>query len=195
MSATLTRKETIYREAARLFREKGYRASSMRDLAQRVGLEASSLYNHIRSKEEILQDICFSNAEKFLQGMRVVELEGGSPPEQVEALIRLHIRIAIDAPTSITVFNDEWRHLSEPHHSRFLSMRRDYEQRFLDILRKGIENDFFRKVNPTTALYTLLTSLRWMHYSYSEEKNGPEEEVARDVLQLLLGGLEKPVKQ
>lgn len=194
MTATLTRKETIYREAARLFREKGYRASSMRDLAQRVGLEASSLYNHIRSKEEILQDICFENAEKFLQGMTTVEMEGGSPPEQVEALIRLHIRIAIEAPTSITVFNDEWRHLSEPHISRFLGMRRNYEQRFLNILKRGIKHGLFRKVNPTTALYTLLTSLRWMHYWHHEEKSGSEEEVIQDMLQLLLGGLEKPGK-
>ena len=55
-----TRKANIYEAAVQLFRDKGYPAATMRDLADRVGLkQASSLYNHVSSKEEILQNICF----------------------------------------------------------------------------------------------------------------------------------------
>ncbi|RYF93648.1 MAG: TetR/AcrR family transcriptional regulator, partial [Chitinophagaceae bacterium] len=61
-----TRKDVIIAKAARLFREKGYSASSMRDLAEEVGVEAASLYNHISSKAEILQEICFKVANKFM---------------------------------------------------------------------------------------------------------------------------------
>ena len=53
----VSRKEVILKAAAQLFHEKGYKAASMRDLAERVGVEAASLYNHIRSKTELLHDI------------------------------------------------------------------------------------------------------------------------------------------
>ena len=42
-----------------MFKDKGFAASSMRDLAETVGIEAASLYNHIKSKSEILQEIIF----------------------------------------------------------------------------------------------------------------------------------------
>ena len=54
-----TKKDVITKKASRLFKEKGFSATSMRDIAEAIGIEAPSLYNHISSKGEILQDICY----------------------------------------------------------------------------------------------------------------------------------------
>jgi len=65
----MTKKEIIKKEAARLFRLKGYKATSMRDIAQEVGMEAASLYNHIANKQELLSETMMYIAEIFTAGM------------------------------------------------------------------------------------------------------------------------------
>ncbi|TXB67588.1 TetR/AcrR family transcriptional regulator [Phaeodactylibacter luteus] len=157
------KKEQIKEAAARLFRDKGYSATSMRDLAEAVSLKASSLYNHISSKEEILREICFENAHRFRSGMEEVEQAQSTAMAKVEALLRLHVRTAMEDATSVTAFNDEWRHLNEPFLSEFKSLRRDYEQRFRLILLAGMEEGEFRQMDPNIALYTLFSSVRWVY--------------------------------
>lgn len=186
-----TKKELVFEAAGQLFMEKGYLAASMRELAERVGLEqASSLYNHLKSKEEVLRKICFDNAQKFINGISEIEKKTVSSSEKIKQLIALHIRVAIDDYTSVTVFNDEWRHLSEPFLSDFLVLRRDYESRFKKIIDEGISSGQFKKTHSTVALYTILTSVRWIHYWYNEERELSPEALEKDITNLLLSGLE-----
>ena len=65
---TLSRKTQIDRTATTLFRARGYAATSMRELATALGLEAGSLYSHIKSKQELLHSICFSLADTLFAG-------------------------------------------------------------------------------------------------------------------------------
>ena len=186
-----TKKELVFEAAGKLFMEKGYLAASMRELAERVGLEqASSLYNHLKSKEEVLRKICFDNAHKFINGISEIENQSLSSAEKVKKLITLHIQIAIDDFTSVTVFNDEWRHLSEPYLSDFLTLRKDYENRFKKIIEDGIVAGEFKKTHSIVALYTILTSVRWIHYWYNEERELSLEDLEKDITSLLLTGLE-----
>jgi AcrR family transcriptional regulator len=185
-----SKKEIIREAAALLFRDKGYSATSMRDLAEAVNLKASSLYNHISSKEEILRDICFENAQRFISGMDSVEATQAAPDEKVRLLLRLHIQTAMQDATSVTAFNDEWRHLNEPMLSEFKALRRDYERRFLTIIQEGIASGHFRKIEPTVALYTIFSSVRWLYDWFKTGKALSATEVEEQMVQLVMGGLE-----
>lgn len=190
-----TKKQIVFEAAAQLFMEKGYLAASMRELAERVGLEqASSLYNHLKSKEEVLRKICLDNAEKFISGINEIEQSGLSSIEQLRALIHLHVSIAVEDPTSVTVFNDEWRHLSEPYLSDFLTKRRDYENRFKQIIEQGIESGLFKQVDPNVAFYTILTSIRWIHYWYKPERSINIDKLEADIFTLFVKGLSNAPK-
>ncbi len=183
-----TKKQIVIEAAARLFRDKGYAAASMRDLAKDVGMRTSSLYNHINSKEGVLQKICFDNANKFLDGITAIEREHSNPLDQLRALIALHIRIATNDLTSATVFNDEWRHLTEPHLSQFTALRKNYEDRFRKIIETGIQQGIFTNVDTHIALQTVLSALRWVYYHRPKNPLNPNK-LEHQITMLLLNGI------
>ena len=153
----------IIQAAADLFESKGYSATSMRDLAEKVGLMPSSLYSHINSKQEILKEICLSCADMFTQGMEDVLTVSDDPKIQLQQLISLHIEIAYIQPSSIAVFNDDWRHLNEEDLTHFLMMRTQYEKNFKHILILGKEKQIFDFHNVDIVFVTILSALRWTY--------------------------------
>ena len=88
-----TRKQEIIQTAAKLFKEKGYSAVTMRDLASEMGIKASSLYNHISSKQDILKDIIISIAEEFTKGMKIIMSSNHDTIEKLKQIITLHVNI------------------------------------------------------------------------------------------------------
>jgi AcrR family transcriptional regulator len=189
------KKQDIYREAAKLFREKGYNAASMRDLAERVQLKASSLYSHIGSKEEILVKICFDNANHFIDGMEKVENMKGGAADKIKALLLLHIRTAIEETTAVTVFNDEWKHLSEPQLSEFVKLRKDYENRFRKIIKKGIDEGELKDLSAEIFLYSLLNSVYWLHNWYRPQGKIKPEQLEHDIVTMLMNGISLETKK
>ena len=189
MDHSSPRKQHILEAAARLFRDRGYAGTSMRDLAEAVNLQASSLYNHITSKQDILREICFNNAYRYLDGISQVEEKFASATEKVQALIGLHIEVATQDFTSITAFNDEWRHLKEPYLSHFRELRRAYESRFRDIIQQGIDSGEFTALDANAALYTILSAVRWVYDWYRPERRGEVEAIRRTISRIILDGL------
>jgi AcrR family transcriptional regulator len=184
-----SQKENIYNTAAILFRDKGYKATSMRELATAVGLEASSLYSHIKSKEEILQKICVENAERFTQKMAEVDASDISVTEKMKVLISYHVKVAIEDVTSVTIFNNEWRNLSEPHLSQFLDYRRNYEQKFMTLIQNGMKSGEFAAMDATVAFYMIFTSIRWIHYWYKPDRHVNQEDLVANVNLMIFNGL------
>lgn len=185
------KRDEIRETAARLFRDKGYSATSMRDLAEAVELKASSLYNHFHSKEDILRQICFDNARRFLNGLIEVERMQAPANEKLRALIRLHIRIATEDATSVIAFNDEWRHLEEPHLSEFTAIRRNYEQRFRAVIEEGIRYSIFKPLDPVIATHTIFSSMRWLHDWYKPGKKISMQDLEHTIIEMLMEGLAK----
>src|SRR5262245_57165587 len=91
-----TKKDVIAQKASMLFKSKGYSSASMRELAEAVGVEAPSLYNHIGSKSELLQDICFKVADEFISNMDEEEKSQVSSVEKIENVIRFHIQMMLN---------------------------------------------------------------------------------------------------
>lgn len=183
------RKEEIQVAAAKLFGEKGFAASSVRDIAQAVGLGAASLYNHMGSKDELLTSICFRCADKFSAGMKEIDSTLIRPEDKIKELIRLHVRIAWEDKSSVTVFNDEWRHMHEPDLSAFKAMRRTYETTYLRIISDGIADGTFRKMDANLIYQFILSSLRWLHQPGVRKTRLAEKDIPEQIVSLIIKGI------
>lgn len=185
----IPRKEQIELASTELFKTKGYSATSMRDIASSVGIEAASLYSHISSKELILTKICFRMAEAFIAGINKV-IETNEPIEtKFKNAIISHVDIITNDIAASAVFWNEWRHLSEPQLSDFVAMQREYEQTFKAIIGKGVEKGVFEVPNASFAVMAMLSSLngiqKWRNYTL------PPEELNIAFANIFLKGIKK----
>jgi AcrR family transcriptional regulator len=189
----LTRKQVLEQNAAALFREKGYSASSMRDLAQMMGIEPASLYSHIRSKEELLQNICMPLAQDLFQGLKVIVQQNASAKEKLSKALSAHLEIITRDTNYALVFLNEYRHLSEPFRTEFLSMRKEYEQQFMLILRQGIRSGEFRKIDEKITTLTLLSAINSTPQWYRKESSFTPDALASQLTDILVNGLSEPI--
>jgi AcrR family transcriptional regulator len=189
---SLSRKEQVIRKAAELFRIKGYAASSMRDLAQMLGIEAASLYSHIKSKEEILQNLCFDMATEFRKSLEEVEKQKSPASEKLKKGIVGHIQVMAKDLTASAVFMNEHRHLSAPYLRDFLLLRINYINRFKQIIEEGIRNGEFKSnIDKKLAVMTLFSSLNWMPQWYDPHSNIVPMDLGNQLADMLVNGLKK----
>jgi AcrR family transcriptional regulator len=191
-TANLSRKEQVIRSAAELFREKGYAASSMRDLAQKLGIEAASLYSHIKSKEEILQSLCFDMAAEFRKSLDEVEKQKVTASEKLKMGIIGHVQVMAKDLIASAVFMNEHRHLSQPYLREFLLLRINYINRFKDILEEGVRKGEFKdNIDIKLAVMTLFSSLNWMPQWYDPNSNIDSISLGQQLADMLVNGLKK----
>jgi AcrR family transcriptional regulator len=191
--SNLSRKEQVIRKAAELFKEKGYAAASMRDLAHLLGIEAASLYSHIKSKEEILRSLCFDMAAEFQKSLAEVESKKDiSASEKLRNGIIGHIQVMAKDLTASAVFMNEHRHLSQPYLRDFLLMRINYINRFKSIIEQGVQTKEFKdSIDKKLAVMTLFSSLNWMPMWYDPGSAIDPSQLGFQLADMLVNGLKK----
>ena len=157
-----TRKEEIITTAAKLFKEKGFSAVTMRDLATAMGIKAASLYNHINSKQEILKAIIISVAEEFTDGMESIIQSEASSISKLKNIVSLHVTITANNTNGMASLNNDWMHL-EDQLDYYLKLRNDYEANFLSIIKEGIIASEIKNSNPEIIMFSMLTTLRSLY--------------------------------
>jgi AcrR family transcriptional regulator len=186
-----SKKELITLKAAAMFREKGFTATSMRDLAEAVGMEAASLYNHIRSKNEILEAICFDVANRFNTNMDIIESGNHSSIHKVEILLRFHIRQMVGNYEEVYVSDREWKHLDEPYLSNFHTQRRIYRKRFASIIESGIKKNEIRKIDAPTAVLIVLHAVSGIESWHRSKDRINAQELEDNMVMIMIDGLRK----
>ncbi|HEY8449898.1 MAG TPA: TetR/AcrR family transcriptional regulator [Bacillota bacterium] len=190
------RREQILEAAVELFSGKGYHATTMRDIAERLGLQAGSLYVHINSKEELLYEIIDRAADRFLRAVRAADAEakerGAAPGERLRLAMRAHMRVMAENRATAIVFFHEWKFLDQERRRRVRAKRDTYEELFRAILREGMETGAFRHINVRLAGLALMSLCNWFYQWFSPEGPLSAEAIADQFAEFMLRGIERP---
>ncbi len=184
-----SKKELIIRKASAMMRERGFPATSMRDLADVVGIEAASLYNHIQSKSEILQEIIYRTANDCNVHLNSLDETKLSSIQKLESLIRFHVQMMLDRFNDYTVMINEWSHLSEPYLTNFITQRRHYVQKMELIIQQGVDKKELKPVLPYVTMLTILSSVRGLEFWHRSAKKIDPQTIEDNMVSLLINGL------
>ena len=139
--------------ALTLFGDRGYNGVSIRELAEATGITTSSIYAHVKSKEDILFRLALIGHAEHHDQLREALLT--SPPDarlQVTALVRAHVRMHATYPLLAQVANNELRALSPAARDKVLAVRGQSERFVLDVVARGVATEIFEVQEPWLAV-------------------------------------------
>ena len=182
-------REAIFSAATRLFGERGYTGTTMRDIAKAVGILPGSLYAHIQSKEAVLLEIIEGGVDRFNAAVDTIDAMGLAPEPALRHAVREHLRIVADNPGRTLIVFHQWRFLDDDNRDRLLAKRAHYEAFFVRTVRSGIElGHFDQHLDPKVTVLAMLGALNWTPEWFSPGGPASPEEVADKIADGLLGG-------
>ena len=186
---TLNRKDEILIVAAKLFKEKGYSAVTMRDLAAAVGIKAASLYNHISSKEEILYEVIMTIAQNFTKGIEEIQSQKVTSTEKLAQVIAQHVNLTANYPYGMASLNNDWMHLKKGK-QEYIALRNKYEQHFREIIKQGKTQGVLKNIDEEVILFSTLGTLRNLYLWIPKKGDLDREKLIESLKQTLLKGVE-----
>lgn len=180
-------KSIVLKTSAKLFRQKSFAQVSVRDIAKTLNVKAASLYNHISSKDQILEELIFELVDIFMSKIDETQNKTIDTKSKLEDIIQTHIEIAIHKPNQFATLNNDWKYLKPEKKSIFVNQRQTYEHILKNIIQRGIDNKDIKDCNPEIILYLMLSSLRTLHLWY-EKKDIDTQTFKKEIPKLILEG-------
>jgi AcrR family transcriptional regulator len=151
--------EAIRKTGLRLIYEQGYEAMSLRQLASEVGIQAGSLYNHIRTKQDLLFTLIQAHMDELLAKLDRT-LDGIEPPvERLRTFIGFHVAYHIARKREVFICYSELRSLEPKNYEAVVGLRRVYERKLIDILDRGVAEGVFVTADTGVAANGILAML------------------------------------
>jgi AcrR family transcriptional regulator len=179
-------KEDVVRAAGRLFAEKGYHGTSMRDLGRELGLLGSSLYSHVAGKQALLVEVVERGAALFQASAQRALDSNGTAEERLRTFVAGHLDVVVGHLDEARTFLNEARSLEPAYRDRIVGARDRYEASLRGLLAEGAAAGAFRTdLDPRLAGIFILSMLnavsRWYRAGGPLDRDALASEILRFV--------------
>jgi TetR/AcrR family transcriptional regulator, cholesterol catabolism regulator len=182
----------ILRQAASVFRERGYHRASIRDISRATGVSLSGLYYYFSSKEQLLYLIQRHAFETLLAEARRTLASIDNPEERLRAFVALHLGYFIEHPSEMkvltheeTALGDTWRH--EVH-----AIKRNYYRLGCDLVERLRRAGQLKGLETRLAVLSLFGMMNWIYTWYNPKVDPDAPTMAREMSDLFLHGILGP---
>jgi TetR/AcrR family transcriptional regulator, cholesterol catabolism regulator len=188
------RRAALVEIAAGLFAERGYRATTVREIADAAGVLSGSLYHHFDSKESIIDELLSSFLDELLGQYRAITAAGGTATDVLERLVRAAFVTVARHRAAVTVFQNERAYLAQfPRFGYLAKAETSVERLWLKVLRDGMATGEFRDDAEPKIVHRFVRDAIWVSARwYRPTGRLSPDQLADQYLRLFLHGLVTP---
>lgn len=170
----------VYDAALTLFAERGYHGTALSQVAKRLGLRTPSLYNHMTSKQQLLEDIMVRTTDRVLDEFYEATDGVSESPAKLRAAIEVYVERHIRHRREALVVNRDLSSLEEPARSQVLDRRKKHERGIRSIIQVGVERGEFDTPSPALASFAILEMAVSVARWYSPTGAIPPKDTAKE---------------
>jgi AcrR family transcriptional regulator len=185
----------MYRTAAQMFRDRGFDATSVSDIARALGLTKAGLYHHFESKEALLFEIMMFGLDKVRDEVIVPVRTIHDPEERLRQLVVRHARITTRGQGAVAHLSDEIRALPPAARKQIEQRMRVYFDLIRDTLDELDEAGRLRSLDTTVATFGLIGMILWLPRWFRQDGRLTQDDVAESIATLALGGIVRRPRQ
>jgi TetR/AcrR family transcriptional regulator, cholesterol catabolism regulator len=182
-------KELILEAAAQIIQQKGFHATSMKDIADAVSLQKASLYHHVSNKQEILLLLLEQGLDMLTLRLQTVLQTNESADMKIRQAVFAFFETLSEHSDIVSVLLLEYRSLDPEFQTRHISSRDRYENLWRDMITEGIHSGVFRKCDPAITARSLLGVMNWTITWYRSTGPLSVSQLTDHVVDLILNGL------
>lgn len=176
-SAGESTKESIRKASLKLIYEKGYAATSLRDLAAEVGIQPASLYNYIKTKEDLLFYLVKETLEQRLVEIKSAVQKAQNPLEAFKAYVRLGLVFHTLRRREMVIGSSELKSLSPQHYGEIVALRDEFDGTLTKVIERGMKEGFFPAQDPRILTFAVLSLVSGVSRWYRDGGRLTEDEV------------------
>ena len=176
--------------AAELFAQKGYRATTVREIADAAGILSGSLYHHFDSKESIGDEILSGFINEVLANYRAAVDSAPDPRAALEQIVRSTSRTLSQHRAALTMLQNDWNYFAtQPRFAYLPKALREIERIWIGQLELGKQAGLFRTDLDAKLTYRLLQDVLWVPAQWRRTRGYSTDQVVDGFLQILFDGI------
>ncbi|MEP9386040.1 TetR/AcrR family transcriptional regulator [Mesorhizobium sp. KR9-304] len=181
--------------AISMFSEFGYHAVTLRKLADRIGIQAGSLYNHIENKQELLFEILYEIMSDLVRSFEEKVAPVNGPQARLDAFIQNHVAFHTARKEEVFIGNMELRNLSPENRAKMVALRDRYENYVIEILREGQATGVFARSDPKMASFAIFGMLNSVANWFNPGGQRSADDIAKQYTQFIHAMLEPKARR